>query len=477
MPDQLRVQMKFPPGFLWGTATASHQVEGGQNNSWTLWENRGGGRIFQDQVSGAACEWWTGRAEEDFSRAASMNNNALRFSIEWSRIEPEPGRWDDAALNRYREMIADMQAKGLEPMVTLHHFTNPIWLEERGGWLNEDTPRLFARYAARVAEAFGPGVTLYCTINEPLVYVAVGYLSSMWPPGRFNLSEAMLVTQRLIQGHGAAYHAIKAIHPQAQIGLAKHQISFQAGTPVLGDLAARLAHYVFNEAFFGPFNNGKLRLPLRSVSIPEAKGSLDWIGLQYYTRQTLHFRSISIPEAKGTLDWIGLQFYTRQTLHFNPRNAAMGFFESRVPDGAPRGPAHWGELAPQLSYERIRHIYRMTRCPIYITEMGVPDADDSIRPGYLAETVRAIWKTCSQSFPVKGFFFWSLVDNFEWAEGYDPRFRFGLYGVDYKTQERIERRSARLYRAICGANALSAEIVRDHAPESLDKIFPTPHTP
>ena len=129
MTENVQVTLSFPPGFLWGTATAAHQVEGGNRNSWSAWEELGGGRIFGNHISGRACDWWDGQAEEDFARAASMNNNALRFSVEWSRIEPEPGQWNEEALDRYRQMLISLREHGLEPMVTLHHFTNPIWLD------------------------------------------------------------------------------------------------------------------------------------------------------------------------------------------------------------------------------------------------------------------------------------------------------------------------------------------------------------
>ncbi len=451
MAANLHAAFTFPPGFLWGTATAAHQVEGGNTNSWTAWENQGGGRIYQDQVSGRACEWWDGRAEEDFDRAASLNNNALRLSVEWSRIEPEPGRWDDSALDRYREMGRALRVRGLEPMVTLHHFTNPLWLEERGGWLCPETSGLFARYAAKVVAALGDQVRLWCTINEPVVYAALGHLVGKWPPGHHNPNEAFTAMVHLARGHAAAYHAIKSMHPAAQVGFAKHQITFQArGFPLLSHLGAALLHGLFNEAFFGPFVSGWLRLPLR--------------------------RAIPMPEARGTLDWIGLQYYDRYMVRFNPAKPEMAFFEQYARPDVPHGPGDWGEFAPEESFPRIVHLYRLVKRPVYITEMGVPDADDRLRPGYLARTLRWVWRACMHGFPVKGFFWWSLVDNFEWAEGYDPRYRFGLYGVDFATQERSERRSARLYRAVCAANALAADMVRAHAPDALPDVFPEPRT-
>ncbi len=448
MSDELNATLNFPPGFLWGTATAAHQVEGGNHNSWTAWENLGGGRVYGDHVSGAACDWWNGRAEQDFDRAASLNNNALRLSVEWSRIEPEPGRWDPDALDRYRQMILALRARGLAPMVTLHHFTNPLWLEERGGWLDDETPERFGRYAARVADVLGEHVDLWCTINEPVVYSTVSYLQGKWPPGQADFGQVMALFGQLARGHAAAYHAIKAIRPAAQVGLAKHQISFRPGTPLLGHGGVWLLHRLFNETFFGPMTHGWLKFPFQ--------------------------RAVPIPQARDTLDWVGLQYYNRYTVCFKPSQPKMLLFDTCARPDVPHGPGEWGELAPEESLPRIRHLYKLVRCPVYVTEMGVPDSDDSIRPGYLARTLRAVWKACMHSYPVKGFFHWSLVDNFEWAEGYDPRYRFGLFGVDFATQARTERRSARLYRAVCAANALSAAIVREHAPEALAETFPAP---
>ena len=448
--EQLKATLHFPPGFLWGTATASHQVEGNNVNNWSAWEALGEGRIFDDHVSGLACDWWNGRVDEDIERAAALHNNALRFSVEWSRVEPEPGCWDDDALAQYRDMIIKMRRQGLEPMVTLHHFTNPIWLEERGGWLAPDAPQRFAAYVARVVAALGDQVRLWCTINEPMVYSSVSYLYGKWPPGETDMHKALEVVAQLIRGHAAAYYIIKNRHPEAEVGLAKHQIGLRSGTPIIGSVGAWALNYMFNEAFFGPFINGKLCVPFVCTT--------------------------RIPEARHTLDWIGLQYYARYNVCFDPSASGTFFLDMCARPDVPKGPGDWGELAPGESYARVAHLYKLLRCPIYITEMGVPDADDSIRPGYLAQTLQSVWQACVHTYPVKGFFFWSLLDNFEWAEGYDPRYRFGLYGVDFETQTRTERRSAQLYRAVCAANALSAGMVRQYAPEVFDDMFPAPRT-
>jgi beta-glucosidase len=174
----------FPTGFLWGTATSSHQVEGGNNNNnWAGWE-RDAGHIHAGQRAGLASDWWGGRWKEDFDRAADTGQNAHRFSIEWSRIQPTPDHWDESALDRYREMARGLERRGMLPLVTLHHFTDPLWLSERGGWENEETPQLFNRYVAKVVDALKEYVTMWITINEPNVYTMGGYLNGGFPPGK-----------------------------------------------------------------------------------------------------------------------------------------------------------------------------------------------------------------------------------------------------------------------------------------------------
>ena len=271
--------------------------------------------------------------------------------MEWSRIEPEPGRWDEDALARYRAMLIELRALGLTPMITLHHFTNPVWLEERGAWLNPETPALFARYAAKVAEALGDHVTLWCTLNEPVVYASLGYLVGKWPPAHHALNEVLQVLQNLVLGHAAAYHAIKPDHPNAQIGFAKHQIRFVPdGIPGLAQVGAGLLDHLFNRMIFGPFRTGRMRI--------------------------LPGRSIAMPQAISTLDWVGLQYYNRYAVRFNPQVAGPVLFEQYARSDRPHGPGTWGELAPQESYPLIRELHALTKCPIYITEMGVPDEDE-----------------------------------------------------------------------------------------------------
>ena len=438
--------LHFPDAFLWGTATAAHQVEGqNDNNNWAAWE-REPGRIYQGQTAGLACDWWGGRYEEDFDRAAELHNNAHRLSVEWSRIEPEPGQYDDGALRRYTDMVAGLRRRGLEPMVTLHHFTDPLWLAESGGWRNPRTVERFAQYARVVADALGDYVTLWCTINEPMVLATLGYLQGKFPPGQRNLAATYRVAENLLRAHAAAFYGIKELFPQAEVGLAKHMISLSAPFPAaLNASALRTIRHFFNRAFVEALVTGTLRLPLRSVAVPQAAGTLDWIGLNYYYRYSVGYHLL--------------------------RPGQLFLHQSKPRTGIP-GPGDVGEIWPEGLFEHIKWLCVTTGKPLYVTENGVPDPDDALRPVHLIRSLRSVWRAIMHNYPVRGYFAWTLVDNFEWAEGYDPYFRFGLYACDPETQVRTKRRSADLYGEICAANALTADMVRRYAPEDAEDLFP-----
>ncbi len=439
--------LTFPPGFLWGAATAAHQVEGqNDNNNWAAWE-RTPGHIYQDQTAGRACDWWDGRYVEDFDYAAAMHHNAHRLSIEWSRIEPQPGEFDDAALAFYADMIAALRERGMEPLVTLHHFTDPLWIADSGGWANPATIERFAEFVRVAVEALGDRVTLWCTINEPLIVATQGYLLGRFPPGKHNLRQTFRVVEHLLRGHAAAYRAIKGVQPGAQVGFAKHQIALTTRRPAL---LHRPAHdtirHVFNRAFVDALITGELRLPLYRADVPEAR---------------------------DTLDWIGLNYYYRLLVGFSPLKPGQLFIEQRMPpDGIPGPDATVGEIWPEGLREQIAWLGRRTGKPLYVTENGVPDPDDSLRPLHLVRSIRSLWKALTHDYPVRGYFHWTLADNFEWAEGYDPRFRFGLVACDHATQARSLRRSGELYGAICAANALTAAMVREYVPQHVDDLFP-----
>jgi beta-glucosidase len=432
----------FPPGFLWGTATSSHQVEGDNtNNDWWRWEQEPG-LIRDGSRSGRACDWWR-NAEADFDRAAAMGQNAHRLSIEWSRIEPREDIFDDAALDRYREMLRGLREREIEPMVTLHHFTNPLWLAEQGGWENPLTIERFERYVRHAMNALKDLCRLWCTINEPNILAYMGWNEGKWPPGKRDFGLYMQVLRHLMRAHARAYHAIHELQPEAQVGIAHNMVIFEPAHPAfpLDRMIARLHDRMFNGFVLDAMDTG--REP----------------GLA-------SFRTFSA--LRGTYDFIGLNYYTRRLSTFDRRSPATLFSRTFLNPHGEISDGEYGEVFPEGLYQLLKRLARYGK-PIYVTENGIPDADDDQRPRFLVRHLHAMWRAIQHNVPVRGYFHWSLVDNFEWAEGWT--LRFGLIEVDPETQARRPRRSADLYAEVCRANALTSEAIIRHTPELLKEMF------
>ena len=438
-----RATFNFPQGFLWGTATASHQVEGNNfNNQWWAWEQEEG-RILNGDKSGRACDWWAGRWREDFDRAHETHQNSHRLSLEWSRIQPEEDRWDEAALDKYREMLLGLKERGMSAMVTLFHFSIPQWLAEKGGWEMPETAELFAVYTRRAVEALKAHCELWVTVNEPNVYATGAYISGEFPPGKKDTKLGLQVLVNLLRGHALAYQVIHELQPNARVGVAHHWRGFRAAdkNPLTG-LSLRLHDEAFNEAFPQALMTGKFDGRLLKADVPEAKGTQDYFGLNYYTREMLRFNLFKSKE-----------MYTER---FYPKEAELSEtgFLANDPQGFTRA-IRW---ANQFGL------------PIYITENGCEDAQDDFRRKYLLDHVLALWHQVNYNLPIKGYYHWSLTDNFEWERGWSQR--FGLWALDPATQLRNRRRSADLYAEICRTNSISSEAVEKWAPEHYERIFP-----
>lgn len=434
----------FPAGFLWGSATSSHQVEGNnRNNTWWAWEEQPG-RIVHGHRSGLACDWWGGRWKEDFDRAAEGGQNAQRISLEWSRIQPAPDRWDEEALDRYRAMLRGMRDRNMTAFVTLHHFSDPLWLAERGGWENPETPALFARYVEKTVQALKEYCTLWATINEPNVFAFNGWLLGAFPPGKKDLRAVFPVYLHLLQAHVQAYRAIKQVQPEARVGIAHHYRAERPAGPLkfLDSLPAGLIHQAFNCAFADALVDGKLRLPGSSANVPEARGTQDYFGLNYYTVELVRFNLLKP----------GSQFSDR-------------FYDPQAPLSSTGFIAH----APDGMREALKWA-RTYRLPILVSENGIEDPNDQLRPRYLVEHIHQVWRAINYNYPIRGYFHWSLLDNFEWERGWTQR--FGLWGLEVETQARLRRPSVDLYAEICKRNLISRELVEKFAPESLPVLFP-----
>ncbi len=285
---------RFGKDFLWGSATAAYQVEGYcTNNNWYRFESatdeRGRPRILNAQRAGACCDHWN-RYGEDIQLMKALSLNAYRFSVEWSKIEPEPGQFDEAALDHYEKVVDELRKNGLEPMITLHHFTDPIWFEAQGAFLQESSPETFARFVERVVRRLGPKVKLWCTINEPSVYATQGYLKGHFPPAMKDPGKVGMVFRNLFRAHTAAYQAIKKIVPAAQVGLVAAIVHYEPARRwhLLDIMAARAFNRSLNESHLTYLVDGIL-----NFSIPGAKKvfydsgvreAFDFVGLNYYTR-------------------------------------------------------------------------------------------------------------------------------------------------------------------------------------------------
>lgn len=437
--------LSFPTGFRWGVATASHQCEGDTtNNQWYVWERDG--HIKTGDRVGRACDWWA-TTDQDFTTAQHMGLNALRLSLEWSRIEPRPGEWDVAAIARYRTMLTDLRTRGIEPLVTLHHFTHPIWFEAQGGWLAPGAPERFARYAAFVVAELGDLCDFWCTINEPNVVAIMGYQIGDFPPGhRGDFRGTVQAQAQLARAHAAAYQVIHAAQPAARVSWAHHYNIFDPAHPAnpLDRAVAALQDAAFNDFFPRAVLTGQSVFPFSLFA-----GDL---------------RAV-----RGTCDFVGLNAYARDLVAFDLRYPLEVFGRRFTAPGAPQGDLGVGHLYSEAYPQGlVRLIQRVAAFgqPIYITENGIADASDRLRPWLLVAAVRAMHQALAAGADVRGYYHWSLTDNFEWAEGWGMR--FGLIALDPATQIRTPRRSAALYNAIAHANALTLAMIAEYAPDALN---------
>jgi beta-glucosidase len=332
----------------------------------------------------------------------------------------------------------------MTPLVTLHHFSDPLWLYEQGGWENEIVVDAFEKYVRRVVEVLKDYVNLWCTINEPNIYTVFGYVFGSFPPGKTSLRTAYQVALNQIRAHAVAYHAIHSLQPEARVGIAinYHSLKPARKWSPFDRLVTNFLHSAFNDLFPRAVQSGTLILPFVHTRIPEAKGTQDYLGLNYYTREYVTFSLAKMKEGFGRRSLDPKSEHSDNSII---ANEPEGLFEA----------IRWG---------------RQFKVPMIVTENGIEDANDKVRPRYLVEHIYQMWRAVNFNWPVKGYFHWTLVDNFEWERGWTQR--FGLWALDENTQVRIKRPSADLYAEICRKNGLSMDMVRRYAPEALTDMFP-----
>ena len=401
----------FPQGFLWGTSSAAYQVEGDNRNAdWWEWEQKPG-HIAGGDTSTVACDHYH-RFREDFAALREMNQNAHRLSIEWSRIEPSEGDFDSSQIRHYREVLGELHEQGILPMVTLHHFTSPRWFARRGGWTARGSHHAFMPFVNRVVDELGDLVGMWCTVNEPSIYAANGWITGEFPPGhKGDLAGQYRVTAHMRLAHELAYRAIKQRWPDVPVGLSHHKFLFLPATSNRRDVIAARAAQAFTDDWPA---RGRLRRIVEATS--------DFIGVAHYWGQL-----VTLSRAPS------LMFVRR----FNPPGepvTEMGFVSR-----------------PEWMRDVLVSLKRYGK-PVYVTENGIATSDDAWRERYLTKVLANVRAAIADGVDVRGYFHWTNTDNFEWARGYTAH--FGLIAVDRRTLERTVKPSGRLYGRIAAANAL-----------------------
>lgn len=417
--------IKFPDKFLWGSSISSHQTEGNNYNDWTEWEKINATKLVnnakkywqkwqqdkfpemfspENYISGRATDHYN-RFNIDFNLAKKLNHNAIRFSIEWSRIESENNQFNQKEIDHYKNVINLLKELKIEPFITLWHWTMPVWLTKIGGFENNKIIDYFSRYTEKIAKELGRDVNFWITINEPEIYSSMSYFQGIWPPQNKNLFKYLKVFHNLINVHKEAYRVIKNINSNFQIGIAK------------------------NNSYFESYQNKFINNILKKAA--------DWWWNFYFLNKIQNYQ-----------DFIGLNHYFHNRINY-------GFNKNENKIVSDLG---W-ELYPESIYYVLKDLKKFKK-PIYITENGLADKYDKKRAWFIFETLKGIHRAMQEGIDVRGYFHWSLIDNFEWSSGFWPR--FGLIEIDYKTLERRIRPSANFYSEICFNNGITEELLEKY---------------
>ncbi len=398
--------------FLWGIATSAFQLEGSVDADWTAWDPA----LRRRPEASNHYELY----REDLRLLKDLGVNAYRFSIEWSRIEPEEGRWDEEVLDHYGHIVDILAASGIEPMITLHHFTHPRWFLEKYPWHAGDAEGKFLSFAEKVVSGFSPNVRYWITFNEPYVFLLGGYLEGCMPPGIKELPMALKAIENMLACHARAYDMIHKYRPDAMVSVAHNMAAFSPWhrwNPA-DRLLSRVAARFYNHSLIDAFMRGVLevRFPFQ--------------------------RPLEIPApVKGKLDFFGVNYYTRVHMRFNPFKKMGAELRHRDLDGRGLTDMGW-EIHPEGLRKVVEYASRL-KVPIIITENGIATHDDGRKINFLRRHVTAVQQCIRDGLDIRGYFYWSLVDNYEWIQGFDSR--FGLYNVDFESFQRKPTRAATYY--------------------------------
>lgn len=379
--------MKFPHGFLFGSATSAHQIEGHNSNSdWWEWEKIPG-NIKDGSTAKIAADSWN-KWKKDINLLKQTHQNAYRFSIEWARIEPEKGRFDQKVIKHYKEILLELQKNKIKGVVTLFHVTLPKWVAAKGGFTNFESVRHFENYVKKVAREFNGLIDYWIPTNEANIYIGAAYLLGIYSPGKRNPLLALLTWINFVRAQRSAYKVIKKARQKNLVGVCVSPWVFKPLRPgnILDQFLVRIAQEISHSLY--------LRLTINSS---------DFIAANVYSKHYLKFGwPMFIDAGKNKL-------------------------------------SYWSVL-PETNYDTILELYRWKKS-IIISENGVNDPDDNFRPKFITEALKSVSKAISEKMPVKGFFHWSLLDNFEWSMGYSMK--FGLFTIDRKS-----RKSAFVYKKL-----------------------------
>lgn len=405
---QSKTNLKFPKNFLWGASTAAHQVEGNTHNQWSVWELEHANALAaqasyhydeldswerakadakdpNNYVSGMAVDHYN-RYEQDFDLLKKMNMNAYRFSIEWSRVEPTQGAWDVRAIEHYKQYVQALKKRNIEPIVTLFHFTLPVWFAEIGGFEKRQNVQYFTRFAEKIIRELGPSVRFVVTLNEPEVYASAGYLVGEWPPNVRSKWRTWVVLQNLAHAHNQTAQLLHGINRRYKVSIAKNTSYVYAGDDAwLSRWSAAVLQYMKDDYF-----------------LKKVIKQCDFLGVNYYFSDRVYGYRVHNPDIKlSDLGW---------------------------------------DLSPENLQHALERVHEKYQLPIIITENGLADATDDNRQWWLTQTLMAMQRALDNGVKLEGYLHWSLLDNFEWDKGTWPR--FGLAEVDYETKQRTLRPSA-----------------------------------
>jgi len=412
MPKQ---KLKFPDGFLWGAATSSYQIEGDNVNSdWWEWEQAGKTK----DISGEACDYWH-RYASDHDLLEELGVGLFRCSIEWSRVEPRDGEFSDEAIGHYRQIFQDLKRRNIKTQVTLWWWTSPIWFQKKYGWHNKKSPEIFARYAEKMTQELGDLIDIFTTFNEPMVPLGQGFLGGIYPPGFKNPYKFWRAVNNVVAAHREAYKIIHKIKPGAPVGITYLYNWYESeGFGLLLNTINRLAQW-YRIDFLGN----------------KIKGFQDYAGVNYYRLGKIKF------------SWNNFKLDSANQTYF-------GFTIEEDRDNVMKWISY-----PEGLYKVLKQASAKFQVPIYITENGGPTRsglEDNDRIEYIRQHLSFVHQAISEGVPVRGYNFWSLMDNLEWLYGYEPK--FGLIEMDYETLERHPRKSFYEYAKICQNNAVEIDV-------------------